>query len=152
MFKKLVAASALALATSASFAQTAPALYAGADFGSTEIDQLDGKENSYGAFAGYSFNQHFALEAGVRRIFERGQFHANQTAFSALASLPVGAAWSVYGRLGYNRLGADGEHQSKTLYGAGLSYAFTPAISARLEYQKPHSDVSNVSAGMILRF
>ena len=36
--------------------------------------------------------------------------------------------------------------------GLGVAYAFTPAVSARLELQKPGSDATNVSLGLAYQF
>jgi OOP family OmpA-OmpF porin len=67
---------------------------------------------------------------------------------------------SLYGRLGVNRLEAKvssagysaKDSTTKALYGVGLNYAFTPAVSARLEVQKPSSDATNLSAGVAFNF
>jgi len=42
--------------------------------------------------------------------------------------------------------------EDKVVYGVGLSYAFTPAISGRLEVQKPHSDITKIAAGVAYNF
>jgi OOP family OmpA-OmpF porin len=44
------------------------------------------------------------------------------------------------------------DNTTKALYGVGLSYAFTPAVSARVEVQRPSSDSTNVSAGVSFQF
>ena len=155
MFKKIVIASALALIASASFAQTAPGVYAGVDVGSTKISD-DGdseRDTSIGGFVGYSFNQNFAIEGGYRNLFDKNGFELNQTAISGLAIAPLSNGFSVYGRLGYNHLSADGmESENKAVYGAGVSYAVTPTASVRFEVQKPHSDVTNLSVGVAFKF
>lgn len=156
MFKKLVIASALSLIASASFAQTAPSVYAGVDIGSTKADGFDGRETSYGAFVGYNFNENFALEGGYRQLYNVDGEKANQVALSGIATMPLSGGFNVYGRLGYNRLSAKGpdynEHVSRVLYGAGVGYAFTPTIMGRVEVQKPHSDITNVSVGVAFKF
>jgi OOP family OmpA-OmpF porin len=167
MFKKIAAATALVIASSAAFAAQPNTFYAGADVGRTKIDDVD-HDTSVGAFVGYNFHQNFAVEAGFRRLADldyrvagvNANVRADQYALSVVGSLPVGESFSVYGRLGLNRLEAKGsaggfsakDSETKALYGVGVSYAFTPAVSARLEVQKPASDATNVSAGVAFAF
>jgi OOP family OmpA-OmpF porin len=156
MFKKIVIASALALIASASFAQSAPGVYAGVDIGTTDFDGVDDSETSAGAFVGYNFDKNFGLEANYRNLFDKNNVEANQFGLSMIATMPLSNTFSVYGRLGYNRLNIESggfkDHESKVLYGAGVSYAFTPSISGRVEVQKPHSDLTNLSAGVVFKF
>lgn len=44
------------------------------------------------------------------------------------------------------------ETESNAILGFGVGYAFTPAVSARLEFQKPGSDTQNVSLGLAYQF
>ncbi len=173
MFKKIAAATALILASSAAFAAQPNTFYAGADVGKTKADGFSGKDTSVGAFAGYNFHQNFAVEAGYRRLDDReigimtgstsfvwGSSKLDQAHLSVIGSLPVGERFSVYGRLGANRLeskvGSNGysfKHaETKALYGVGMNYAITPAVSARLEVQRPHGDATNLSAGVGFQF
>lgn len=168
MFKKIAAATALVLASSAAFAAQPGTVYAGADVGRTKIDDVSERDTSYGAFVGYNFHQNFAIEAGYRRLadvdYRAGGVTANvkadQLALSVVGSLPVAENLSVYGRLGANRLEAKArvanvsvkDNETKALYGVGLNYAFSPTLSARVEVQKPASDVTNLSAGVAFQF
>ena len=168
MFKKIAAVAALILASSAAFAAQPNTFYAGADVGRTKVDDISGRDTSAGAFVGYNFHQNFAVEGGYRRLtdtdYRFGTLNTNvrvdQLALSVVGSLPVGESFSVYGRLGLNRLEgkvssggfSDKDSDTKALYGVGLSYAFTPAVSARVEVQKPASDATNVSAGVAFQF
>ncbi|QOY92654.1 outer membrane beta-barrel protein [Massilia sp. UMI-21] len=172
MFKKIAAAGALLLAASAASAAQPNTFYAGADIGRTEVDDFSGHDTSVGAFVGYQFHQNVAVEGGLRRLAEydigvltgglmrAGDVRVNQAHLSLVGSLPVGESFSVYGRLGANRLearistpGYQGKDSTtRALYGVGLSYAYSPAVSARLEVQKPSSDASNLSAGLSYRF
>ena len=168
MFKKIAAATALMIASSASFAAQPNTFYAGADIGRTKIDDVSGRDTSVGAFVGYNFHQNFAVDGGFRRRAAQDirfsgidrNVRADQLALSVVGSLPVAESISVYGRLGVNRLEVKGsaggfsakESDTKALYGVGMSYAFTPAVSARVEVQKPASDATNVSAGVAFQF
>lgn len=173
MFKKIAAAAALLIASSAAFAAQPNTFYAGADVGKTRIDDFSKRDTSVGAFVGYHFHQNFAVEGGYRRLADYdigvltgnsgiidGSVKADQAHLSLIGSLPVGESFSVYGRLGLNRLEAkvraagfkDSDSSTKALYGVGVSYAFSPAVSARLEVQKPASDATNLSAGVAFQF
>ena len=156
MFKKIVIASALALMASASFAQTTPGVYAGVDVGNVDVDYLSDKKTAAGVFAGYNFNETFALEGGYRKVTIQG-YKIQQTSLSALASMPFGNGFNVYGRLGYNDINVKGpfvveDFDSGVLYGVGMGYAFTPTITGRVEYQRPNSDSNIITAGVSFKF
>jgi OmpA-OmpF porin, OOP family len=166
MFKKIAIAATLSLLASSSFA--AAPIYAGADFGSTKIDDASDRSSSYGAFIGYKFHENFAIEGSFRRLgdfdFAIGTAKPNakidQTALSVIGSLPLASGFNLYARLGYNQLkvkasinGFSGDDStSGSLYGVGVGYTFSPTVSARLEVQKPSSDSTNVHAGVVFNF
>lgn len=173
MFKKIAVTSALLIASSAAFAAQPNTFYAGGDVGKTKVDDVSKRDTSLGGFVGYNFHENFAVEAGYRRLadfdiavgtpaigFADGSAKVDQTHLSLVGSLPVAQNLSLYGRLGVNHLeakvkaaGYSGKDSTtKALYGVGLSYAFTPAVSARLEVQKPSSDATNLSAGVAFQF
>jgi OOP family OmpA-OmpF porin len=164
MFKKIAVVAALMIASSTAFAAQPGTVYAGVDAGRTKIDDLSDRDTSYGAFVGYNFNQNVAVEFGYRRLADMDlwgtDFKADQAALSVIGTLPLSNGFSVFGRLGYNRIDLEAsylgytskDHDSKVLYGVGLGYAFTPAISARVEVQKPSSDSTNLSAGVVFNF
>jgi OOP family OmpA-OmpF porin len=85
---------------------------------------------------------------------------AKQTQLSVVGSFPLNRRLDIYGRLGYNQLRAEasygnytyGEDTSGALYGIGLSLAFAPNISGRVEVQKPSSDSTNVGVGVVFKF
>ncbi len=74
--------------------------------------------------------------------------------------MPLSNGFSVYGRLGANRMMFKGqfgnvtetEHAHRGVYGVGVGYAFTPVISGRLELQKPMSDLTTLTAGVAFKF
>lgn len=164
MFKKIAAVAALIVASSSAFAVEPGALYAGVDLGKTKIDDVSGRETSAGAFVGYKFHPNFSAEFGYRRLFdatfEGADVKADQVALSLIGTYPLGNNFDVYGRLGYNRIELDAsaggfsasDSTSRAVYGIGLGYAFTPAISGRIEVQKPTSDSTNLSAGVVFKF
>jgi opacity protein-like surface antigen len=153
MMKKIVAAAALALVASSSFAGTPGTMYVGGDIGETKFDGVNDRENSYGAFVGYNFHQNFAIEGGYRSLASDDNADVEQVAVSVVGTLPLSAGFGVFGRLGFNHLSADNaESEDKAVYGVGVSYNFSNKISGRVEYQKPHSDVSNISVGVAYQF
>jgi predicted porin len=160
MLKKIVAAAALAVMASSSFAGTPGTLYGGLDVGSTKVDGISGKETSFGGFVGYNFHQNFALEGGFRRLAKYDvvgeDLTLDQTALSVVGTVPLSQGFNVFGRLGYNHLKADsnfgGASDSGVLYGVGLGYNFSPTIAGRVEVQKPSSDSTNVSVGVAYQF
>ena len=164
MFKKIAAAAALVIASSSAFAAQPNTFYAGADLGKTKIDDASGRETSYGVFAGYNFAPNLAVEANLRRLgdvdFYGYNVKAEQAGLSLIGTLPLQNNFSVFGRLGVNRLEAKtrsggvtfSDSTTKALFGVGVGYAFTPAVSARLELQKPASDTTNLSVGVAYQF
>ena len=167
MFKKIAIASAFALIASASFAQTTPGVYAGGQISSTDLDGVDDRETGAGLFVGYQFNETFGLEFGYNRLadvdnaFGSGvNVKLNQMALSGIATLPLSNGFSVFGRLGYNRLevkasgfgSSAADDDTGAVYGVGLGYAFSPTIGARVEYQKPSSDSDSINAAIVFKF
>lgn len=164
MFKKIAAVAALIAASSSAFAVEPGALYAGVDAGKTKLEGWSDRETSWGVFGGYKFHPNLAAEVGYRRLadvdFGMAEVKAHQASLSLIGSYPLGNNFDVYGRLGYNRIIVDAmsggvtatDHISRGVYGVGLGYAFTPAISGRIEVQKPTSDSTNLSAGVVFKF
>jgi long-subunit fatty acid transport protein len=85
---------------------------------------------------------------------------AKQTHLSLVGSYPLNAQFDVYGRLGYNNLRAEakaggityGDDTDGGLYGIGLNYNFNSQLSGRFEVQKPSSDSTNYSVGVVWKF
>jgi opacity protein-like surface antigen len=163
MLKKIAAAAALALVASSSFAAAPTAFYGGLDVGSSKIDAFDDSETSYGAFLGYGFNRFFAVELGYRELGKfdvvGGNVKAKQTHLSVIGSYPLNNRLDLYGRLGYSNLDASSsspyvsvDAEDGGLYGVGLNYNFTPQLSGRIEAQKPSSDSTNYSVGVVWKF
>lgn len=166
MLKKILAAAALVAASSGAVAAEAPGLYAGIDVGSTRLDGYK-RDEGIGAFIGYKFSERIAIEAGYHGLVDSGWDFGlsggvtiNQTAVSVLGTLPLSSGFSVYGRLGWNRLEAerdfagfeDSISETKILYGIGLGYRFTPSFNARVEVQKPASNITRTALGVAYHF
>jgi hypothetical protein len=164
MIKQLISAAILATLASSAMAATPNTFYAGLDGGSTKIDGFGDREGSVGAFVGYNFHPNFSAELGARRLgswdMAGASVDVNQYSASVIGTLPLQNNFNVFGRLGYNKIKGEANYQGFTadasdsgvLYGVGVGYAFTPTISGRIEFQKPSSDSSNVSAGVVFAF
>jgi OOP family OmpA-OmpF porin len=160
MFKKIAAAAALTLLASSSFAAPT-AFYGGVDVGSTRADvlDLDSSKVSYGAFLGYGLNDNIAVELGYRRLgqwdnaFGAGNDATlNQTHLSVVASLPLKDKFSVFARVGYNKLNGAAETSSGALYGVGVGYDFNQRLFGRVEVQKPTNNVNNIGFSLGYKF
>ena len=179
MIKQLFAAAALAAVATTSFAAepaapAAPAttpFYVGIDGGATKTEYTN-THGSYGAFAGYNFTPNFAVEAGLRRLFDVDEWgmqeHANQTSLSVIGSMPLTPSLGLFGRVGMNRLTETGHvkfmaddtlhdisyshSENHPLFGVGLSYKLTNQVSARVEAQHLMGGTQNYSAGISYGF
>jgi OOP family OmpA-OmpF porin len=178
MIKHIIATAALAgIAAMANAQQLAAApfsapggFYVGADAGSTKLTgAADGNRTSYGAFAGYTLNPNFAVEAGFGRLYDWSGYGAsergNQASLSLLGSVPLAGNLSLYGRLGVNQISMRGEipttnggkyvfkdDTTRALLGVGLNYKLTEKVSARVEVQRPGLDLTNYKAGVSYAF
>jgi OOP family OmpA-OmpF porin len=164
MFKKIVAAAALAMLAGSSYAAPTDGVYVGLDVGSTKIDDLDGSKASVGGFVGYSFNENYAVEAAYRHLgtwtISNVDLKATQTALSLVGTLPLNQQFNIFARVGYNRVNAEASYQGVSVnesnngsfYGFGVGYNFSTNVAARLEAQKPESDVTNVNVAVIYKF
>lgn len=139
---------------------------------------------------GYQVNRHFAVEGGYidlgKAEYEAsaGGVNAKATVQAAgwnaavLGIVPIGDAFSVFGKVGAIAAEAKGKVEAsglggsvsvsdsktnwETMYGAGLSYRFNEVVSARVEYEKfldvgdkdvtGEADVTLISAGVVLWF
>lgn len=168
MLKKFAAAAALAFIATSAFAAAPVAFYGGVDLGASHADDLDGNKASFGAFVGYGFNQHFAIEGGYRQLGKWDDIRVKQTHVSVLGFLPLNAKTDLYARLGYNKVkGEDtysytiggythtysyGVDKDGALYGLGVNYSFSDKLSGRVEVQKPVSEGTNVHAALVWKF
>jgi OmpA-OmpF porin, OOP family len=167
MFKQIAIAAALVIASSSALAQTTQ-FYAGLEGTSTKVDGGD-REGGYGGFIGYKFSETVAVEAGYTRLakgsidFDGDDVDVNidQTQLSVIGTLPLSSGFNLYGRLGYNDIKVKAKFQGVSasdslddgvVYGVGLGYAFSPAVTGRLEVSKPTSDLTKLSAGVAFHF
>jgi OOP family OmpA-OmpF porin len=123
MYKRLgmsvFAALALTAATAAQ-ADVQPGFYAGAGFGSTQIDDdgfdgidFDDNDTGFKVFGGYNFNQNFAVEltyfdlgeasGSLEDIFGPFDFDIGVSGLNAsvVGTLPVSDMFSLFGKVGF---------------------------------------------------
>ena len=164
MFKKLAIAAALAAAASSACAAEPKGFYGGLDVGTTKVDAFDSNKTGVGSFVGYSFNQYVAVELGYRQLgkweMNGGTVTLYETDFSVIGSYPLSPVFDVYGRYGRNSGHADSSvpgvtftgYSDSALFGAGLSYKFTPTISGRVEVLSPAKDTTTYNVGVLFKF
>ncbi|HEU4373034.1 MAG TPA: outer membrane beta-barrel protein [Telluria sp.] len=155
--KKLVIV-ALALSCSTAFADN---MYVGVGIGSAtqkvSADGFDQSKSSTAASvnAGYQFTPMFGAEVGDVHFGEASATENGITVgakpksfyLAGTATYPVSPAFGVFAKVGAARTKTDvfGDNgtarqedsysRTTAMFGIGASYAFTPAISATLEYQ-----------------
>lgn len=149
----------------------------------------DRKATGYKAFVGYPINPNWAIEAGYFDLGQFG-FTANTTPAGSLsgaarikgmnldlvATLPITERWSLLGRVGaayaqtrdsFSGTGAvsvlnpnPSKNETNYKFGFGTQYAFTPALTLRLEGERyrindavsNRGDVDLISLGLVYRF
>ncbi|MGV1045721.1 outer membrane beta-barrel protein [Limnohabitans sp.] len=149
----------------------------------------DRKDTGYKAFVGFPINPYWAVETGYFDLGRFG-FTANTTPAGSLTgsarikglnldlvgTLPITDKWSLLGRVGaayaltkdtFSGTGAvsvsdpsPSKRETNYKYGFGTQYAFTPALTLRLEAERyrindavgNRGDVDLVSLGLVYRF
>ena len=124
----------------------------------------DDRDTGWKAFAGYQFTKNLAVEGGythLGKISANGVLtgvavnadgKAKGWELTAIALFPVYDAFSVYGKLGafwsevdvaitgtipgFTATTSTTARSTSLTYGAGVKYAFTPNVGARLEWQR----------------
>jgi len=166
VFKKIAVAATFAILSTGALAagEAQSYWYGGADIGTSKLDNYDERKGGFGVFLGYQFNPYIGVEGTYRRLadFEYAgrDVKADQTGVSAIGTLPLRGGFSLFGRLGYNRVEfndraanyREGGSDHKVLVGFGAAYNFSEDVSGRVEVQRPYTDVTNLSAGISFRF
>lgn len=165
--------------------------YVGAAFGQSDIDTsvtrelitsgtVDGKDSAFKIFGGLQFHPNFAAEVAyvdlgamsysgsfVSLPVTNGTVEITGVSASVLGRLPIGAAVSVHGKLGFwgweqsARDTTSGFPFSATadgadiFYGIGATYQITKVIGVRAEWEqfRMDSDKANLATlGVLFRF
>jgi OOP family OmpA-OmpF porin len=148
-------------------------LYIGGSAGKSDIDDeiaipylitsgtVDGKSSGFKIFGGYQFSEYFGLDLAYvdlgKARYSGSYFGTPVTGgsvdvwglnFSAVGTLPVGAGFAVFGKLGLFAWEATArdttgnypfrstEYGGDFSLGVGFSYNFTKNISARMEWER----------------
>lgn len=161
---KAFAAVSFALFASSSLAAPPGSFYAGLNAGRTSVEGFPERKASYGGFVAWQYTSGIAIEASARRLgawdFD-GDVRLTQAGVAMVASMPVMGSLDLYGRFGYNHIEIDNGSHRVTVrkrgidggnVGLGLAYHVTPAIAARIEFQKAASDVGNTSVSLLVYF
>lgn len=167
MFQKIVLAATIALLSGSAFATDGQS-YVGADFGQTKVKDYSGRESGNGVFVGFMMTPVLSLEAGFHRLAKlnvssqgvNAKVTVDQLVLSVLASYPLGNNFSVFGRVGYNQIkvsatvarSSGSDSTNEAMFGVGAAYAFTPALSVRVEAQRPAEDTTSLRAGVVYKF
>jgi len=147
----LLAAAATALALPAAAQVGLSSVYAGGSLGQSSftdacsgIASCDDKDSTWGLFAGYQINRTFAAELGYHDLGAASApgatFDATAWELVGVAAWPLGAQFSVYGKLGafYGeaKSGGDKENTTDLTYGLGVQYDLNRNLGLRAEWQR----------------
>ena len=178
-FAHLAAAVCFVAASAAASAAEGSGFYVGAGVGeaTNKADDIgfSASDTAFKLFAGYSFNRYFATEltyvdAGSpnERIGNASvEISASGFLAAAIAKLPLGERFALFGKLGYafydsraslqvgsSRI-SEKESDQDFAYGVGASLYLGSHFALRVEYENvdiPDGEFSIVSASGILRF
>ncbi len=156
---------------------------------SQSVIENDDRDTGYKLFGGYQFNRNFALEGGYFDLGEfgysattvpvgtlDGQMKLRGINLDLLGVIPFSEKFSAFGRVGVNyaeakdRFSGTGavnvltpradERDTNLKLGAGVQYAFTEALTMRVEAERYRindavgnkGDIDLVSVGLVYRF
>lgn len=113
----------------------------------TSLTQTDKTDTALSLRGGYRFNANWAAEGGYADLgkskYQQAGYPENtmKTALwhiDAVGTVPLNDKFSVFGKLGVAQItydvNGDKNHKSTLHLGAGASYALTPAVVLRAEY------------------
>lgn len=149
MKKQVVVISASLLMASVAHAN----IYVGGKVGKSWMDDAciagqpcDDEDTTYGAYAGYEFNQNIAIEGGIEKLgnYDKSAFNGNVQAFTLAPkfSLPVTPDIALYGKVGGAYTKFDGKDDYSYLGAAGVEFNISSNVTARAEYQAL-TDINN---------
>lgn len=173
--KKIIIASAIALAAGLASAQGASPLYLGGAFGSSEVSvegpNVDDSDTGFKIYGGYEINPMFALEIGYMD-FGKATFTGGSVEVDAFYGAAVGRLEFTKGLTGVGRLGfanvdtkgrvfgaSDSESAVNLYFGLGLEFALNKnfKLTGALDFTEGEingdsGDVSLMSVGLQYNF
>ncbi len=150
---------AIAVSLIAAFAFAAPAaaqgLYAGAGY-----TQFQGEGADVGGVTGrvgYGISPHFAVEgeASIGVGDDDGVELDQSYGAYGVGILPINDAFSVHGRVGYQKTETNIGEDDGLAYGAGAQWNMSPSFGIRADYTRLSGDADDVDAvgvGAVMRF
>lgn len=156
--------------------------YGGLGLGNAKFDgacnaatSCDDKDSAWKLFGGYNFSNTLGVELGYHDL---GSFTASSPTFAAngnvtgielsgVGRLPINQQFSLFGKIGGFRwdrdvsltgVGTGSATGTDWTWGLGASYAFTPRVAGRLEWQQFRdvggngSDVNALTASAVFKF
>ena len=162
----LVAVAATAAFPSAALAQASMdgSWYVGGHLGRSDWDRANDEDTSIKILGGYQVNKSIAAELGYIDLGSVSGGSAKGKAWDivGVGSIPLGDRFSAYGKLGFAWSEVKGFGQNESgldlTYGFGASFAFSPTVAFRAEWQKypdagdGATDIDVLSVGAIFRF
>lgn len=163
MYKKIIAAVALALGTSLAYAQET-GWYGGIDVGRSHNDAdnlADRNDNGLGFDLGYRLNRNFAVEGAYADLGKfgysaggvDGNYRPKAFSLSAVGMMPVWDRLSLYGKAGlaHTEVKLDGPSDASDtgnglLIGAGVMYELNRNVYARAGWDR-YADVGSDATG-----
>lgn len=180
----------LGLLAAVALPAAADGVYIFGDIGQTKFSgdtgSSDEKDNAVVVGLGYNLNSNFSFELGyhnlggvdisetiyypgVGNIDVDGSVDASAVQISAIAKLPLGDSFDVYGRLGYARIKveatanasaqginsseSDSASENKAVAGVGAAYKVNEKFALRAEYIKfGNTDISSITVGASYAF
>lgn len=144
---KLVCLAALALLAFPAGAVDPAGLYVGAGIGSSDlaIDGFNGNDFAYKVFAGFDFNQYFAVEGAYLNggsPSERGfEIEVDGWDVAVLGKWPVSEQFDIFAKLGYvwwdaEADGIASDSGEDLMYGLGVGFDFSDQIGMRGEWER----------------
>lgn len=155
---------ALALSTALLSAPTFAAgpYYGGVSLGTSDIDNCRGDCGDTGIklLGGYQVTPTVGVEVAYIDLGKFGNnVRASALGISALGKLPLQNNFSLFGRLGINNARIKGNGVSDSSielgYGLGASYAYSPTVDFRAEWERiafDSADGSLLSVGVVMKF
>lgn len=171
MKKALVALTMFVASGSVFAAEEASGAYVSGSIGKSMIDTEADEDIGFKFAAGYALSKNFAIEGGWAHTSAsdsaydmEAELAVNSLYAAAVASIPVGEAFSLHGKLGvslnlmkveFSAPGfsiSDSDNEADLMYGFGGAYKFNSNVSLIAEYEQFEDDIGLLSAGLRYNF
>jgi OOP family OmpA-OmpF porin len=142
--KKLLMAAAFSAALVAGPASAQ--MYLGTGVGASKTDS---SKTSWKLYGGFQFNPTWGVELGYTDLGRYRGSDIQSWSLAGTGTLPLGAGWSLFGKLGATSNRPDfagASNHSDLLAGVGVGYSMTKSLGLRLEYED-FGKLSNIGTG-----